>query len=722
MKNKNLIRYILFIAVALLAYGDTLWLKYASDDRMIIYENDYTLQGDVKSVMTKDAFTGYFGEGEQLVAGGRYRPLSQLTFMAEYQVFGGKIKDEVGLHRAPQNEELFANSALPYIQHGMNVVYFILLCLLIYITLQKIFPQFENEKWYLSLPFLATLLFLLHPLHTEAVANIKGRDEIMSMLGAMVALFTALKFVESRKWWWLLLSLVGMLFGLFSKENAVTFLAVIPLALLFKGTERKLDYVWTLVPALVASAIFIVVRSRVLGGVLDTTHQEMVLNNPFVNATKSQEIATVLLTWGIYFKLLIFPHPLTHDYYPHQIEITNFSNAAVWFVILIVLAMLAYVVYVLVQILKGKRSDNQIFAFGIALFFITFSITSNLLFNIGTFMNERFMFMPLLGFALVVAYAFQKWAAWGVKMRQEVVKRRVKQTDTMPAWVTAPIAMVVVFLLLCAAYTGKTAVRNLAWYDDNKLFITDVETSTESMKCNLSAGGSYLNLYQKEKNTKKKNKYLKKAELHLNKALALGRSDTDTWSLLGRMYCYKKDYVNAARCYTNVLQGKPDDKMALENLEMMKGASVVEANRLIEEGKRAEALALAQSAIVDDPNSPALLNIMGRLTGEMAAAELAQAENALQAQPDNRTLQQTIQQKKAVLQQSIAYLERAHELDPDYASACENLGIAYASLHRFSEAIPLLERALELYTTEKDIERTRSNLEMMKQASGKIKK
>ena len=667
------------------------------------------------------AFTGYFGEGDQLVAGGHYRPLSQLTFMAEYQAFGGKIKDEVGLHRAPQNEELFANSALPYIQHGINVLYFILLCLFIYITLQKIFPQLDNEKWYLSLPFLATLLFLLHPLHTEAVANIKGRDEIMSMIGAMAALLTALKFMESRKWWWLALSFVGMLFGLFSKENAVTFLAVIPLALLFKGTERKLDYVWTLLPALVASAIFIVVRSRVLGGVLDTTHQEMVLNNPFVNTTKAQEIATVLLTWGIYFKLLIFPHPLTPDYYPHQIEITNFSNGVVWFVLLIVLAMLAYVVYVLVQIFKGKRSDNQIFAFGIALFFITFSITSNLLFNIGTFMNERFMFMPLLGFALVVAYAFQKWAAWGVKMRQEVVKRRVKQADTMPAWVTAPIAMVVVFLLLCTAYTGKTAVRNWAWHDDNKLFITDVETSTESMKCNLSAGGSYLNLYKKEKNTKKKNKYLKKAELHLNKALALGRSDTDTWSLLGQLYCYKKDYVNAARCYTNVLQGKPDDKTALENLEMMKGASVAEANRLIEEGKRAEALALAQSAIVDDPNSVALLNILGRLSGEVAAAELAQAENALQAQPDNKNLQQTIQQKKAALQQSIAYLERAHDLDPDYASACENLGIAYASLHRFSEAIPLLERALKLYTTEKDIERTRSNLEMMKQASGRIK-
>ena len=103
MKKKIFIRYILLVIVALLAYGDTLFLKYASDDRMIIFENDYTLQGDVKSVMTKDAFTGYFGEGEQLVAGGRYRPLSQLAFMAEYQIFGGKVSG---------NSDIFFDGAL----------------------------------------------------------------------------------------------------------------------------------------------------------------------------------------------------------------------------------------------------------------------------------------------------------------------------------------------------------------------------------------------------------------------------------------------------------------------------------------------------------------------------------------------------------------------------------------------------------------------------------
>lgn len=710
MKKTQLYRYIVLIVAVILAYGDTLTLKYASDDRMIIFENDYTLQGDAGKIMTKDAFTGYFGEGEQLVAGGRYRPLSQLTFMLEYQVFGGSIKDEVGLHRAQQNEKLFSNSILPVIQHGVNVLYYILLCLLIYITLQKIFPCFENEKWYLSLPFLATLVFLLHPLHTEAVANIKGRDEIMCMLGAMTALYCSLRFVEKRQWWWLLLSFVAMLFGLFSKENAITFLAVIPLALYFAPAEKqKTDYLWTLLPAVVASVVFLAARFHALGAAEVDTAQQLALNNPFVHSTKAQEIATVLITWGIYLKLMIFPHPLTHDYYPNQIEITNFSNPLVWLILLAVLALVVYAV----RKMKGKG----VVAFAIAFFIITFSITSNLLFNVGTFMNERFVFMPLLGFALVVGLLFQKFAgflaAGGIAQNASQKSKRAAAKNELSK---APTGAIAVMVLIGVLYLGKTAVRNLAWKDDIKLFTTDVAVSDKSMKCTLSAGGSYLKLYEKTN----QNKYLKLAETYLTRALQLGRSDTDTWSMLGQLYFFKKDYVAAAACYQNVLKAKPDDEVTLGNLESMRGASVAEANRLIEEGDRAGALAIAQAAIQDNPESPDLLNILGRLAGEEAAGQLAQAEAALRNDPANATLRNTVNQKKSELQKSIAYLEKAVELNPDFASANENLGIAYASVGRFSEAIPLLQRALKLYTEEKDIARTRDNLSKMQAAaSGK---
>lgn len=708
MEKKQLLRYLVLVVAAILAYGDTLTLKYASDDRMIIYENDYTLQGDVQKVLTKDAFTGYFGEGDQLVAGGRYRPMSQLTFMAEYQMFGGGIKDSVGLHRAEQNERIFSQSALPVIQHGFNVIYFILLCIIVFVVLQKIFPQFDNEKWYLSLPFLATLIFLLHPLHTEAVANIKGRDEIFCMLGAMLALLCSLRYVEVRRWWWLLLSFVAMTFALFSKENAITFLAVVPLALYFLPQEkRKTDYLWTLLPILVASVLFLVVRAQVLNGMLTDSDNTLALNNPFVGQSKAAEVATVLVTWAIYLKLMIFPHPLTHDYYPNQIEITNFANPLVWLVLLAVIALVVFTV----KVFKKKN----VLAFAIAFFIITFSITSNLLFNVGTFMNERFVFMPLLGFAIAVAVLFRKLAevAIGGSGDGNATKRnRGRQVEAKPL---TPRWVVGIFCVLCICYLGKTAARNLAWYDDVKLFTTDVETSDKSMKCTLSAGGSYLKLYEQTGKTK----YLNLAKKYLNRALDLGRSDTDTWSLMGKMYFLRKNYVAAARCYRNVLSAKPDDAEALRNLESMKGASVLEANRLIDNGQRAEALALARVAIVNDPESPDLLNILGRLTGEDAAAQLAQAENALAADPGNVNLQNTIKQKRAELQQAIGYLEKAHKLNPEHASVCENLGIAYASVRRFGDALPLLEKALSLYTEEKDKERTRANLQIMRAQSGK---
>ena len=334
MKSEK-IRLLVLILAIVVAYADTLTLHYASDDRMIIFENDYTLKGfkGIPEVMTKDAFTGFFGDSKTLVAGGRYRPLSQITFILEYELFGGSIHDKVGFHQCPENEQLFSDSILPVMQHGGNLILFILLCLSIYAVLKMLFPKFENEKWYFSVPFLATLLFALHPLHTEAVANIKGRDEIMSMLGAMLALYASLRFVSDRKWWWLLLSFAAMLFGIFSKENAITFLAVVPLSLWFvEAPKKKGDYLLTLLPLVVATGLFLAARTHALGGMMNQSTSDLILNNPFVHSTKAQTVATVILTWGIYLRLMLFPHPLTHDYYPHQIEITNFANPVVWFV------------------------------------------------------------------------------------------------------------------------------------------------------------------------------------------------------------------------------------------------------------------------------------------------------------------------------------------------------------------------------------------------------
>ena len=640
MKSEKIRLFVLILAIVV-AYADTLTLHYASDDRMIIYENDYTLKGfkGIPEVMTKDAFTGYFGEGGTLVAGGRYRPLSQITFILEYELFGGYIRKYAGFHQAPQNEQLFSDSILPVVQHGGNLILFILLCVSIYAVLKRLFPKFENEKWYFSVPFLATMLFALHPLHTEAVANVKGRDEIMSMLGAILALYASLRFVSDRKWWWLLLSFAAMLFGIFSKENAITFLAVVPLSVYFvDAPKRRGDYLLTLLPLVVATGIFLAARTYALGGIMNQSTSDLILNNPFLYSTKAQTIATVILTWGIYLRLMLFPHPLTHDYYPHQIEIINFANPWVWLVIAIIVGLIIFAIRTL--------KEKNVASYGILFFIITFSITSNLLFNVGTFMNERFLFTSLLGFTLIVAFLIQ-------------MLQRTKVSGKV---------MTVSVILLCLLYGGRTAARNLVWHDDITLFTTDVKTSKNSIKCNVSAGGSYLKLYDY---TGKK-KYLKLAEEYLLRAFDLGSNTTESYSLLGKLYFQKEEYDLARQCYEIILDADPNDQLAADNLKLtldvLKQNGAEQVTKLIEENRVDEAFALVNQLIEEEPNSAQLYNLLARIYGE----------------------------KMGNIDAAIPYLNKALELDPEFVSAYENLGIAYATKGEFQKALQLMQKALDL--------------------------
>ena len=86
MKKQNLHRLIISL-LAMLCYANTLTLHYALDDRMVILESKYTIQGGwegVKGIFTEDTFTGYFGSDHSIVAGGRYRPMSQLSYLIEF--------------------------------------------------------------------------------------------------------------------------------------------------------------------------------------------------------------------------------------------------------------------------------------------------------------------------------------------------------------------------------------------------------------------------------------------------------------------------------------------------------------------------------------------------------------------------------------------------------------------------------------------------------------
>jgi len=647
---KKLHRLIITVLVTLI-YANTLTLHYALDDRMVILESKYTLKGgwdSVKAIFTEDTFTGYFGAEHAIVAGGRYRPMSQLTYMIETQLFGKHIKEKIGdlddyynLHNAA-NEDYFYETPLPVVNHLMNLIYYILLCLLIYEVLARIFPQYEEKKWFQSLPFLAVLLFAVHPIHTEVVANVKGRDEIFAMLGAFAALWCSLKYVDTRKWYWLVVSLLAFTFGIFSKENTITFLAVLPLALYYCHNENKrtADYFITLIPLVLGSAFFLWARYKALGSMMQPDLTANILNNPYVHSTRAQQIATVLITWGIYLKLLFFPHPLTHDYYPHQIAITDFSNPLVWLILAGCIALVGYGTW--------KLKKKTVPAFGIFYFIVTFSIVSNLLFNVGTFMNERFVFMSSIGFTLIVGWWLYLLA-----------------TSSVPALQKTAVG---VTTAVCLLFGIKTFTRNFTWKDDFTLFLTDVKTSNNSIKCNISAGGSCLQIWKKSQKERDK----RDAYRYLEKALKLDDHALNAYLLLSELASLDENpelAYQAAYNATLIDPENPQGQNLLRQATNMKKAHELDpVNKLLDEGKVDDAWREVNAILEKDPNNIVAKNVKGNVLGRGYGR----------------------------LDDAIKIFEEIVAEQPDFSSAWENMGIAYAIKRDFTNAERCLLHAHEL--------------------------
>lgn len=664
MNPKNIHRIVIAV-LAILFYGNTLTLHYALDDRMVIVESKPTIKADwesVKEIFTEDNFSGFFGKDQSIVAGGRYRPLSQFTFLVETRLFGSKIKDKIGdlddydnLHNSA-HEAYFYDTPLPFVNHLMNLVYFIILCLLLYEVLSKIFPTYTSVKWYQSLPFIAVVLFAVHPIHTEVVANVKGRDELLAMLGAVASLSVTLKFIDTRKWYYLLLSAIFFTIGVFSKENAITFLAVLPLAVYYYKSDKKRgsDYILTMVPAMVASVFFMAARSKVLGGLMPPDTTQNILNNPFVNATGAQRVATVLLTWGIYLKLLFIPHPLTHDYYPYQIQLTDFSNPVVLIVLLIVVAVLIYAVI--------KLKSRSVVSFSIIYFVITFSITSNLLFNVGTFMNERFVFMSSIGFTLLVAYWLYLLA---------ISKQALYQKISLG-----------LFMVVALLFGIKTFTRNFVWKDDFTLFTTDVETSSNSIKCNVSAGGSYLQEWKSTHREKDK----RKAYGYLEKALQLDPYSLNAYMLLSELaYLDNNPDVsrNAAYNATQLDPANETAKALLRQAEFgQQRKEVDDVRELLNDGKAEEAWDRINKFLKTHPDDIYGLNMKGNVAGRGFGR----------------------------VDEAIGIFEDIVKRDSTFSSAWENMGICYAIKRDFGNAERCFKKALELSP---DNENVKENLRKM---------
>lgn len=531
--NKKIVAWGLF-ALSFLLYANTLPYDYALDDAIVIYNNMFVEDGvsGIPGILSKDTFYGFFKEEGKanLVAGGRYRPMTLVLFALEVQLFGKN----------------------PLAGHLVNGLLYGLATAVLYLLLLKLFRPSQGQSRAFFIALAASALFAAHPIHTEVVANIKGRDEIVALLGSLAALYYSFRaYLENKPVFGIAAGLLFFL-GLMSKENAITFLAVVPLAYYFFTKAGMGAIIRQAVPFAAAAAVFLVIRFSVLGFGMSEPTMEM-MNNPFVKLegnqylpfTMQERLATVFYTLGKYIQLLVFPYTLTHDYYPRQIGVMDFGDFGALLSAVLYLGML---VYALRQLPKKDPAS-----FAILYYLATLSIVSNLLFPVGTHMAERLMFMPSVGFCLLLAILGYRWVAAKAPSGKE------------PAFSRLSMALAVVAVVVLA-YSARTVVRNPAWKDNYTLFTTDIEYSPNSAKLRNAVGGELITQSISVQDPNQKNSMLNQAVENLQQALRIHPNYKNAYLLLGNAYNYLREYDKSIQAYQQALAIDPGYAEAKRNL------------------------------------------------------------------------------------------------------------------------------------------------------------
>ena len=593
-KFPALLLFLLSIAI----YIQSVNFDYVLDDKIVLNENGLVKKGfaGIGDILSTESMTGYFGEEKQLVAGGRYRPLSLVTFAIEHQLFGGthhKIEDYwiKEMRKIPDlanymdkiaadfsiktilfpNETSFLNAvksvmpaatvekhkaliisesavANPFWGHLVNVLLFAFTILLLFRVFSIIFPV-KNKEWYLTLPFIASLLFAIHPIHLEVVANIKGRDEIMAMLGSLAAMYFTLKYIAKDNIINLVLSGIIFFLGLMSKENTITYLAMIPLTVYFFTNASFKKNAKSALPLLLATIVFLAIRGSAIDSSLfaDITgsgkENTDLMNNPFYGMSGSEKFATIFYTLGMYVKLLFFPHPLTHDYYPYQIPIMNWGNMSSIFSLSLYLGMGGYAIYGLIK--------KSIAAYAILLFLIPLSIVSNIVFPIGTFMNDRFIYFSSIGFCVLMAY-------W--------ISRKLP----------APVLNLSVLTIFILGFAIKSITHLPTWENGYTLNRNAIQYSPNSARANLFMGTALFdNFYRTETDYNKKQELLKEITGYINKSISIYPTYGSALTMLGGVaaenYKTDNDLSKLLAAFEQVIKIKKRNAFIETYLDYLKG-------------------------------------------------------------------------------------------------------------------------------------------------------
>jgi len=436
----------------------------------------------------------------------------------------------------------------------------------------------------------AGILFATHTVHTEAVASVVGRAELLSALFVL--------------WAWLLRRrtfAMSVLFacGLLSKENAIVLpglLLIEDLAARWRGRSEPLDpRPWA---ALLGVAVaFVGLRIALLGPHLGA------LDGPFVRVGVTDRLLTAVSVLGRYLGLGVAPIGLSADYSYNQIPIVTDPLAPG-----VLIGATATAALIAAAWFARRRAPGA--AAGILVFLVALFPVSNVPFGIGVVMAERLLYLPSMGICLVAAVLIDRPARTLTAMRG----RRLVAATALAACVPG------------AAMAALTWRRTQVWRDPLTLFEATVRSSPDSALAHFGLGSAYqaAGRHEEAENAYRRSLSIapERAETHYNLATLLeqaGRPDEairEYGEAVRLDPDHRKAHNNLGRLHQ--IEGRPEEaeaeyRLAIAADERQAGAWSNLGTVLQVQGRLEEAVEAMREAVRLDPDDSRTLNNLGRL-------------------------------------------------------------------------------------------------------------
>ena len=490
--NEFMLILVLAIILSFTVFGNSIFNDFTFDDVSVVQN-----RGDLKD--PSNFLNLLVSPYHHLTKIGLFRPFTMASYAINHY-----INDAI----LPASASSFQQAA------GFRVVNIIIHALNSFLVFWLVNYLFKNR----FLSYATFLLFLTHPIHTEAVTSIVGRAELLAFFWSLVAIYF---FIKKDAW----LSSASFLFALFSKEVA---LMALPIIFYVDWVVIKNRFFPTIKRTFVFAPVILIyalLRYKALGAYFLGDATTTIVENPLKFMPFVERVLTAFKVLYMYLERLVWPIHLSADYsYNTILPVKSFLEPT----FLVGVGFFAILLWFLVS----KRIHQLSGAFGALVFLAPYLMISNLIKPVGTIMGERLMYFPSFGLLLLSSYLLFKLS--------EKIGRK---------FVYAILILMIVF------FSVRTIMRNRDWRDARTLFTATLQESPNSLIARMAMAAVHI-----------KDDEWDEAKEQLNLSLGIYENNSRVQNLWGIIADHEGNQKLAEERYLRSLELNPDAVNAQINL------------------------------------------------------------------------------------------------------------------------------------------------------------